>query len=221
MPQRPLAAGSPGAAGPSRGVTGSPSGRCCSAPNALPSTPRAWRTSTSSCAVRRGWSRCSQRLRKDSAAISAVHRQLSADIEQGRAVTPAAEWLVDNMHVVERQVGQIRQDLPPLYFAELPKLGSGFLAGHPRIFALMWASLAHSDSLVDPSLLAGFIRAYKRRKALTIGELWAVSRRCASSSWKTCAGSLRCSPAPPGSDGSQTTSPTDGSVWTPSPTGGR
>jgi cyclic beta-1,2-glucan synthetase len=116
-----------------------------------------------------------QRLGEDAAAIRAAHRALSAEIEQGRALTPAAEWLVDNMHVVVRQVGQIRQDLPPSYFRELPKLGAGFLAGHPRIFALMWAYIAHSDSLVDPEQVAEFVRAYERRKALTIGELWAVA----------------------------------------------
>ena len=66
-------------------------------------------------------------------------------MERGRPVTPAAEWLVDNMHMVARHVGQIRQDLPPSYFSELPELGSGFLAGHPRVFALMWAYIAHTD----------------------------------------------------------------------------
>ena len=115
------------------------------------------------------------RLSEDAAAIAAAHRALEAEVQQGRPVTPAAEWLVDNMHVVARHVGQIRQDLPPSYFNELPKLGSGFLAGHPRIFALMWAYVAHSDSLVDPKQVADFVRAYERRKALSIGELWAVA----------------------------------------------
>ena len=116
-----------------------------------------------------------RRLSEDAAAIAVAHRALEAEVQQGRSVTPAAEWLVDNMHVVSRHVGQIRQDLPPSYFDELPKLGSGFLAGHPRIFALMWAYVAHSDSLVDPKQVADFVRAYERRKALSIGELWAVA----------------------------------------------
>lgn len=61
-----------------------------------------------------------QRLNEDAAAITASHRALSTEIEQGRAVTPAAEWLVDNMHVVVRHIGQIRQDLPPSYSASCP-----------------------------------------------------------------------------------------------------
>ena len=29
-----------------------------------------------------------------------------------RAVTPAAEWLVDSFHVVDEQIREIRDDLP-------------------------------------------------------------------------------------------------------------
>ena len=39
----------------------------------------------------------------------------------------------------------------------------------------MWAYVAHSDALVDPKQVADFVRAYERRKALSIGELWAVA----------------------------------------------
>ena len=134
-----------------------------------------WPTSTSSRVARRGSCPLLARLSEDAEAIAAAHRALTDEIERGRAVTPAAEWLVDNMHMVSRHIRQVRQDLPPAYFSELPKLGSGFLAGHPRVFAVMWAYIAHTDSLVDPQGVAGFVRAYERRKAMTIGELWAVA----------------------------------------------
>ena len=54
-------------------------------------------------------------------------------------------------------------------------MGSGFLAGHPRIFGVMWAYVAHTDSLFDPDLLARYIRSYEARKALSLGELWAAA----------------------------------------------
>ena len=44
-----------------------------------------------------------------------------------------------------------RLDLPPSYFKQLPKLGSGRLAGYPRIFGIMWGYVAHTDSLSDPA----------------------------------------------------------------------
>ena len=44
-------------------------------------------------------------------------------------MTPAAEWLVDNYHLVERQIHDIRSDLPPGYYRQLPKLADGPFKG--------------------------------------------------------------------------------------------
>ncbi|HYO85863.1 MAG TPA: glucoamylase family protein [Dermatophilaceae bacterium] len=116
-----------------------------------------------------------QRLHDDADALVAAYESIVEDVQAQRTITPAAEWLVDNFHTVESHVRQIRQDLPPGYFRQLPKLGPGFLEGHPRIFGIVWAYVAHTDSLVDPDLLGRYIRAYENRKALTLGELWAVA----------------------------------------------
>ncbi len=92
-----------------------------------------------------------------------------------RAITPAADWLVDNFHVVEEQVREIRIDLPPGFHRQLPKLIDGPLEGYPRVFGLAWAFVAHTDSHFDPQMLCRFVRAYQRVQPLTIGELWAVA----------------------------------------------
>ncbi|MGO4611974.1 hypothetical protein AB4142_37120, partial [Variovorax sp. 2RAF20] len=72
-------------------------------------------------------------------------------------------------------IREIRDDLPPGYYRQLPKLGEGPFAGYPRVFGLAWAFVAHTDSHVDPDTLRRFITAYQRVQALTIGELWAVA----------------------------------------------
>jgi len=90
-------------------------------------------------------------------------------------VVPAAEWLLDNYHLVEDQVREIRDDLPPGYYRQLPKLAAGPFAGYPRVFGLAWAFVAHTDSHFDPAVLRRFIAAYQRVQPLTIGELWAVA----------------------------------------------
>src|SRR6266404_7154827 len=92
-----------------------------------------------------------------------------------RAITPAAEWLADNFHIVDEQLREIRDDLPPGFYHELPKLADGPLAGHPRVYGLAWAFVAHTDSRFDPEMLRRFVRAYQRIQPLTIGELWAVA----------------------------------------------
>ena len=116
-----------------------------------------------------------ERLREDAAALATAYDEILDDVHNKRGITPAAEWIIDNFHIVETQVRQVREDLPRDYFRQLPKLGPGFLSGHPRVFGIMWAYVAHTDSLFDPDLLARYVRAYETRKPLTLGELWAVA----------------------------------------------
>jgi len=115
------------------------------------------------------------RLRDNSRVLLGAYRAIAAAIREERAITPAAQWLVDNYHVVEEQIREIRADLPDGFYRQLPKLAEGPLVGHPRVFGLAWAFVAHTDSLFDPVALGRFVRAYQRVQPLTIGELWAVA----------------------------------------------
>src|ERR1700741_2896614 len=96
-------------------------------------------------------------------------------ISREQIITPAAEWLVDNFYIVEEQLREIRDDLPPGFYRKLPKLSVGHLEGYPRVFGVAWAYIAHTDSRFDPEILRRFIMAYQRVQPLTIGELWAVA----------------------------------------------
>lgn len=90
-------------------------------------------------------------------------------------ITPAAEWLLDNFHVVDEQIREIKNDLPPGFYRLLPKLADGPLQGYPRVFGIAWALVAHSDSAFDVQKLTRFVEAYQRVQPLTIGELWAIA----------------------------------------------
>ena len=104
-----------------------------------------------------------------------AYRQVTRDIDQGRAITPPGEWLVDNYHIVERQIRAIHSDLPPGYYRQLPKLADGPFEGYPRVFGVAWAFVAHTDSRFDSEMLIRYVRAYQEVQPLTIGELWAVA----------------------------------------------
>src|SRR5580658_7397348 len=117
----------------------------------------------------------SVRLRDNESVLLAAYRDIAAAKGEGRAITPAAEWLLDNYHLVEEQIREIRQDLPPRFYRLLPKLGGGPFDGYPRVLGVAWAFIAHTDSRFDPELLRAFVRAYQRVQPLTIGELWAVA----------------------------------------------
>jgi cyclic beta-1,2-glucan synthetase len=103
------------------------------------------------------------------------YRATAQAISREQAITPAAEWLVDNFYIVEEQLREVRDDLPPGFYRKLPKLASGHLKGYPRVFGVAWAFVAHTDSRFDPDSLRRFVAAYQRVQPLTIGELWAVA----------------------------------------------
>ncbi|MDP1873109.1 GH36-type glycosyl hydrolase domain-containing protein [Phenylobacterium sp.] len=117
----------------------------------------------------------SRRLAENEVALVAAYRDIAGTVAQGAAITPAAEWLVDNFHIVEKQIREIRLDLPVEYYKELPKLATGPFAGYPRVFSIAWAFVAHTDSHFDKEMLCRFLTSYQRVQPLTIGELWAVA----------------------------------------------
>jgi cyclic beta-1,2-glucan synthetase len=100
------------------------------------------------------------RLKDNESALLAAYRSIGAAVAEGRSITPAAEWLLDNYHLVEEQIREIRADLPPGFYRQLPRLADGPFVGYPRVFGLAWAYVAHSDSRFDPESLRLFVRAY-------------------------------------------------------------
>ncbi len=115
------------------------------------------------------------RLRNNEKALLAAYRSIARAVDEGRSITPAAEWVLDNYHVVEEQIREIREDLPASFYRQLPKLADGPFIGFPRVFGIAWAFVAHTDSRFDPEFLRRFVRAYQEVSPLTIGELWAVA----------------------------------------------
>ncbi|MET0985853.1 MAG: glycosyl transferase, partial [Steroidobacteraceae bacterium] len=115
------------------------------------------------------------RLSENQSVLLTAYRSIAAAVSGGGSITPAAEWLLDNYHLIEEQIRKIRTDLPPNFYRQLPKLADGPFFGYPRVFGIAWAYIAHSDSRFDLEALRRFVRAYQRVQPLTIGELWAIA----------------------------------------------
>jgi cyclic beta-1,2-glucan synthetase len=115
------------------------------------------------------------RLGENGRVLLQAYRAIAEAIKEEQVIMPAAEWLVDNFHVVDEQIREIHDDLPRGYYRQLPKLAEGPLDGYPRVFGIAWAFVAHTDSRFDLETLSRFVRAYQRVQPLTIGELWAVA----------------------------------------------
>ncbi len=116
----------------------------------------------------------SGRLTDNAAFLLSASHIMAPDAGSRRELAPAAEWLIDNYHLVEQQIREIGVDLPPGYYVQLPKLADGPFAGLPRVFGAMWSLVAHTDSRVEPETLRRYLLAYQDVEPLMIGELWAV-----------------------------------------------
>ncbi len=116
----------------------------------------------------------SSRLAENEKVLLEAHRTIISAVAAGQSVTPAAEWLVNNSHVIEGQIRAIRKNLPPAFAQQLPLLKDGSFEGYPRILGVAWAFVAHTDSRFDQELFKAFVTAYQGVTPLTIGELWAL-----------------------------------------------
>ena len=114
------------------------------------------------------------RVQDNITALRQAYDYVATISQSGQYVTPAAEWLLDNFHLVEAQLQQIAEGIPRRYYADLPKLADKPLEGLPRVYGIAWAYVAHTDSVLDPLLFTAFLDAYQEVSELSLGELWAL-----------------------------------------------
>ena len=105
--------------------------------------------------------------------LRAAYRTLAEDVRIGEFVVSAADWLLDNFHLITSEITDIRRNLPRRYYRTLPALAARNYAGHARIYAIAVELIRHSDSRLDRRQLIQFLNSYQRVAPLTIGELWA------------------------------------------------
>ena len=114
------------------------------------------------------------RIRENIRALREAHHYIITQVRVGYDISPAAEWLIDNFHLIETQVSEIHKGLPRGYFRTLPILQDEPLAGLPRVYGIAWALVAHTDSAVDEDLYVEFLGAYQETRELNLSELWAL-----------------------------------------------
>ncbi|MBI3309541.1 MAG: hypothetical protein HYZ79_09250, partial [Candidatus Melainabacteria bacterium] len=65
------------------------------------------------------------RLKNNKKILLDCYRGIGKAISEKQAITPAAEWLIDNFHIIEGQIRDISEHLPIEFYRELPKLSEG------------------------------------------------------------------------------------------------
>ena len=125
---------------------------------------------------RRGWRGAPllARLTETRRILRDTQARLAAGAARDVDAGPASEWLLDNFHVVQEHIREVRETLPHGYYRELPELASGPLTGYPRVYELAITLISHSEGRIDRDNLELFVGAFQQVAPLSIGELWAL-----------------------------------------------
>ncbi len=116
-----------------------------------------------------------QARNKDNAArILETYLSTNAAQARGEPITPAAQWLLDNNYLVEETIQQVKRDLPPRFYRQLPSIEAPGGGRTPRALALAWIYVAHCDSAVSAHMLSAIVDGYQGVEPFRIGELWAL-----------------------------------------------
>ncbi len=114
------------------------------------------------------------RLKSNVDVLYETHHYIGLQASTGYDISPAAEWLLDNFHLIEAQLKEIHEGLPRSYFKSLPVLVDEPLAGLPRIYGIAWAYVAHTDGAFNEELLVRFLTAYQETREINLSEIWAL-----------------------------------------------
>jgi cyclic beta-1,2-glucan synthetase len=106
-------------------------------------------------------------------ALRSVYVALTEDARLGEQPSPAAEWLLDNFHIISAAARDIRHDLPPAFYRRLPRIAADEFAGLPRVYAMALELIGRSAGRLDSQRLHRFVTAFQSITPLTMGELWA------------------------------------------------
>ena len=114
-----------------------------------------------------------RRLREHARALRGAYTALTDDARRGEPTSPAAEWFLDNFHIITAAVRDIQHDLPPSFFRRLPSVADDEFAGLPRVYAMAFELIRCSAGRLDAQRLHRFVSAFQSITPLTMGELWA------------------------------------------------
>ncbi len=108
------------------------------------------------------------RLRQDSAALSRACTDLAEAARLEHALSPAAEWILDNSYLIHTQITEVERHLPHDYSAWLPRSN-----GHRGLSNIAEELVAKTGYSITEANIRDCLAEYQASHALAIAELWA------------------------------------------------
>ena len=107
-----------------------------------------------------------KRLQKSNQMLQFLRHDI-ADAEYIEQTIPSsAEWLLDNMYVLEGGIEDVKLNMPKKYYKELPKILNGPLTGLPRIYALAIELVKNTVGGLNRENITHFLDSYQSRSSL-------------------------------------------------------
>ena len=115
-----------------------------------------------------------QRLRDGERRIVGVRQILAQMARLGLESSMAAEWLLDNAHVIAEPVREFRHNLPRSFCRQLPVIPNGRWAGLPRVYGIASEIVSDTDARLDQACIQEFVTSFQTVTPLAMGEIWAL-----------------------------------------------
>ncbi|WP_125154038.1 GH36-type glycosyl hydrolase domain-containing protein [Clostridium rectalis] len=102
------------------------------------------------------------------------HDYINKESKAQKEILPAAEWLLDNLYIIQREYKEIKVSMPKNYYNNLPIIQSGAMKGYPRIYYIAKRLVYSTDGKINKENINVFIEEYQKNVILSSGELWAL-----------------------------------------------
>ena len=106
--------------------------------------------------------------------IIKAYEYIDRDVRNKKEVVSAAEWLLDNLYLIEKEYKDIKHNMPNSYYKDLPIIDKGMLKGFPRIYSVALDIVSKTDGRVEEASIENYIEEYQTVFTFTSGELWAL-----------------------------------------------
>lgn len=84
----------------------------------------------------------------------------------------AAEWILDNMFLIQKEYKYVKNNVPKNNYRNLPILTKGIMKDYPRVYHIAVEIVSHTDGRVDEEIIERFVKAYEKNTILSSKELW-------------------------------------------------
>ena len=113
-------------------------------------------------------------LKNSENTLNTIRLNVSEAEHVEQTITTSAEWLLDNIHVIQGSIEEVRRNLPKKYYNELPKIKEGHYKGLPRVYVIAIDLVKNTANKLGRENIVSYLKSYQTVSPLKIGELWAL-----------------------------------------------